>query len=208
MRFDREKWLSLPVPERIQYSWRCVLDRAARVSGALDAGGVPHAVCGGLAVMAWVDTRDPGRSRTTKDVDLLLRRADLARAAIVLEPHGFVQAEVNGITMFLDGADGLPSDAVHLVIAGERPSPHAPAAVPDLGDVVRDAMVPWPRTSIATLVEMKLLAMRPHDIAHLGDLLRVGLLERSLCGQIRPELHARFDRAMDEAERHYGGSSH
>jgi hypothetical protein len=55
---------------------------------------------------------------------------------------------------------------------------------------------------------MKLLAMRPHDIAHIGDLLRVGLIDRTWRDRIRAELRERFDRAYDEAERHYGDSAH
>jgi len=42
----------------------------------------------------------------------------------------------------------------------------------------------------------------------IGDLLRVGLIDRTWRDRVRPELRERFDRAYDEAERHYGGSAH
>jgi hypothetical protein len=208
MRFDQEVWQRLPVIERMGYTMTCILDRARRFAEALRAAEVPFAVCGGLSVMAWVESRDPGRARSTKDVDVLMRREDLPRASEALAPYGFVFAEVNGVPMFLDGHDGIPSQAVHVVVADEHPSRYERVRTPMLGPACDDGQVPWPRVPLATLLEMKLLAMRPHDIAHLGDLLRVGLIDRSWRDRVRPELRDRFDRAYDEAERHYGGSVH
>jgi hypothetical protein len=97
---------------------------------------------------------------------------------------------------------------VHVVLADERVSRFETIPTPALGDVQRDDSAPWPRVPLATLLEMKLLAMRPHDIAHIGDLLRVGLIDRTWRDRVRAELRERFDRAYDEAERHYGGSAH
>jgi hypothetical protein len=208
MRFDQAVWQGMSVPERIGYTMSCILDRARRFSLALREAGVPHAICGGLSVMAWVETRDPGRARSTKDVDVLMRRQDLARATAALGPHGFVFVEVNGVPMFLDGPDGKPSQVVHVVVADEPVSRHDHTATPDLGPGCDDGQVPWPRVELERLLEMKLLAMRPHDIAHVGDLLRVGLIDRTWRDRVRPELRERFDRAYDEAERHYGGSAH
>ena len=208
MRFDQEVWQRLPVIERMGYTMECLMDRARRFADALRAAEVPFAVCGGLSVMAWVETRDPGRARSTKDVDVLMRRGDLPRAASALEPHGFVFVEVNGVPMFLDGADGLPSQAVHVVVADEQPSRNELVRTPVLGTPCDDGQVPWPRVPLHALLEMKLLAMRPHDIAHIGDLLRVGLIDRAWRDRVRAELRERFDRAYDEAERHYGGSVH
>ena len=49
------------------------------ICGASKEKSVPFALVGGQAVVLWVATRDPAAVRTTKDVDLLLRRSDLAR---------------------------------------------------------------------------------------------------------------------------------
>lgn len=178
MRFDQAVWQRMSVPVRIGYT------------------------------MAWIETRDPRRARSMKDVDVLMRRQDLARATAALGPHGFVFVEVNGVPMFLDGPDGKPSQAVHVVVADEPVSRHDRTVNPDLGPGCDDGQVPWPRVELERLLEMKLLAMRPHDIAHIGDLLRVGLIDRTWRDRVRPELRERFDRAYDEAERHYGGSAH
>jgi hypothetical protein len=67
-----------------------VRDRMVRATAALEAGGVPYAVIGGNAVAAWVATIDPGAVRNTKDVDILLRRADLDAAKRALAAAGFI----------------------------------------------------------------------------------------------------------------------
>ena len=54
-----------------------VTDRLHRITRALTDAEVPYALAGGQAVALWVATKDPAAVRTTKDVDLLLRRRDL-----------------------------------------------------------------------------------------------------------------------------------
>lgn len=208
MRFDQAVWESMSVIERMGYTMSCILDRAQRFCAALDSAGVPYAVCGGMSVMAWISSRNPDFVRTTRDVDVLMRREDLPRASMALATAGFTLVDVRGVTMFLDGPDGTPKTAVHVVLADEPPSIHEAIPTPRLVEVHRDDAASWARVPLASLLEMKLLAMRPHDIAHLGDLLRVGLIDRSWRDRVRPELRERFDRAYDEAERHYGDSAH
>ncbi|MGO8744902.1 MAG: nucleotidyltransferase family protein [Thermoguttaceae bacterium] len=60
-----------------------VTDRLQRITAALEEAAVPYAMAGGQAVAFWVATKDPAAVRTTKDVDILVRRQDLpaARAA-------------------------------------------------------------------------------------------------------------------------------
>jgi len=55
----------------------------ARVVDALDSSGVEYALVGGLAVAVW------GAPRATKDIDLLIRRDDLAMAMAAVRPCGF-----------------------------------------------------------------------------------------------------------------------
>ncbi len=62
-----------------------VEQRLRRVTRALDDAGVPYAVVGGNAVAAWVARVDPASTRTTKDVDLLVRRADLLGVGLIDE---------------------------------------------------------------------------------------------------------------------------
>ena len=66
--------------------WRTAF---GNVSLALEAAGVPYAVVGGSAVAAWVASIVPAATRTTKDIDLLVRRADLDRITAELGRPGF-----------------------------------------------------------------------------------------------------------------------
>ena len=198
----------MPGIERAGYWMACVFDRARRFCAALDAAGVPYAICGGMSVMAWVSSRNPDFARTTKDVDVCMRRSDLARAAEAVREVGFVLVEVNGVPMFLDGPDGTPKTAVHVVVAGEPTSRFDREPVPDIGIPVRDEHSEWNRIGILELLTMKLLAMRPHDVAHVADMLRVGLIDESWRRLVPASLADRFDRALKEYRDHYADSEH
>src|SRR5688572_22082199 len=93
--------------ERIQQRLRL----AART---LEDAGIPYAVVGGNAVRVWVAQADEAAVRTTRDVDILLRRADLDRASKALEQAGFVYRHSAGTTMFLDNPTAKARDAVHV----------------------------------------------------------------------------------------------
>src|SRR2546425_335651 len=106
--------------ERMIRAVEKVRDRLRRAVGALEKAGVPYAVAGGHAVAAWVSRVDEAAVRNTQDVDLLLRRADLAAATAALAAAGFVYRHVKGIDMFLDGPTAKARDGVHIVFAGEN----------------------------------------------------------------------------------------
>ena len=97
-----------------------VRERLERACGALAAAGVPYAVIGGNAVAAWVATRDEGAVRNTQDVDILLHPEDADRATEALAAAGFQREKVMDVTIFLDGPDGKPSQAVHVIWAGQK----------------------------------------------------------------------------------------
>src|SRR5437588_837647 len=100
-----------------------VTDRLTRIAGALEAASVPYALVGGQAVALWVATKDPAAVRTTKDVDILLRRQDLPRARAAALAVGLEYCEVVGVGMFLENTDPNPRHAVHLIWAGEKVRP-------------------------------------------------------------------------------------
>src|SRR5262249_20767022 len=103
-----------------------VTDRLRRIARALEDGAVPYALVGGQAVALWVATRDPAAVRTTKDVDILLRREDLPRARAAALSVNLDYFEVVGVGMFLERDDPNPRKAVHLVWAGEKVRPEYP----------------------------------------------------------------------------------
>src|SRR3954453_11473632 len=102
-----------------------VSDRLRRITTALEETSVPYALVGGQAVALWVATRDPAAVRTTKDVDILLRREDLPRARAAALSIGMDYFEVMGVGMFLERGDSNPRHAVHLIWAGEKVRPES-----------------------------------------------------------------------------------
>ena len=59
-------------------------DEFRSVVRALDAAGVPYALCGGLAMAIWDEPR------ATVDIDLLVQPEDIDAAFRALEPIGYV----------------------------------------------------------------------------------------------------------------------
>src|SRR5919198_6184533 len=96
--------------ERIIRAVEKVRERLLRAARALESAGVPYAVAGGNAVAAWVSRVDEAAVRNTRDVDIVLRRADLLSARSVLEHAGFVYRHAAGVDMFLDGPDAKARD--------------------------------------------------------------------------------------------------
>ena len=170
-----------------------------KVAEALDGAGVLYAVIGGNAVAAWVGQADRGAVRATKDVDILLRRSDLAAATAALDRRGFDRIEVFGVTVFVERADPLPSQGVHVVFASELVRPGDPRPAPDLTDAVR-ADAGFRVLDLASLVRMKLEAFRRVDQVHVEDLLRLGLIDASVAGSLPPDLLDRLRHVRDTME--------
>jgi hypothetical protein len=181
--------------ERMIAAVEDVRERACRATAALAQAGVPHVVVGGHAVAAWVARVDKEAVRNTKDVDLLLRRQDLARAVEVLESVGFVHQYVNGVDLFLDGPDGSVRSAIHVVFAGEKVRADEPLPSPDVTDSEPGPEFPVP--TLAALVRMKLTAFRLKDRVHLLDMLEVGLIDETWLTQLPQELAARLKEVID-----------
>jgi hypothetical protein len=122
--------------DRMERAVERVRGRLLRSTAALEAAGVPYAVVGGNAVMAWVEQADEAAVRFTQDVDLVLRREDLDRAREALSKAGFVYRRAAGIEMFLDGPGAKARDAVHVIFAGEKVRPEYLTPVPDVAESV------------------------------------------------------------------------
>jgi hypothetical protein len=178
-----------------------VTARLQRICRALEQASVPFALVGGQAVALWVASRDPAAVRTTKDVDILLRREDLPRARAAALSAGMDYSEVLGVGMFLDREDPNPRHAVHLVWAGERVRPEYELPSPSVAE--REELSPGlPVVSLAGLVRMKLLANRDQDRVHLRDMIDVGLFGRELLDTLTPELAHRLEVLLGEMGRH------
>jgi hypothetical protein len=177
-----------------------VTDRLERIARALEEAGVTYALVGGQAVALWVATKDPAAVRTTKDVDLLLRRQDLPKARAAAATVAFDYFEVAGVGMFLEQTDPNPRKAVHLLWSGERVRPDYDVHSPTVEE--RVLLQPGKHVvSLPGLVRMKLLANRDQDRVHLRDMIDVGLIQRDLVQDLPPELGGRLDALLSEVGR-------
>ena len=181
-----------------------VRDRLLRAVKALEQANIPYAIVGGNAVAAWVSRVDEAAVRNTRDVDILLRRADLEAARQALESAGFFYRRAaslgrpGGLDLFLDGAGASPRDALHVVFASEKVRSDSPVPSPDVtesepGDQFR-------LITLEALVRMKLAASRDKDRTHLRDLIELGLLDRSMLDRLSAALRQRLQLLLETPE--------
>jgi hypothetical protein len=185
--------------ERMIAAVDAVRERTRRIAAALDQAGIPHAVIGGNAIAAWVARVDIEAVRNTKDVDLLVRRADFDRVIEAARSAGFVYHNVAGVDLFLDGPEGSVRSGIHVVFAGEKVRPEHLLAAPDVTE--SEAGPEFTIASLDALVRMKLTAFRLKDRLHLLDLLDVGLIDERWCDRLPSELAARLREVMETRER-------
>ena len=165
---------------------------------ALNQAGIPYAVVGGNAVASWVATVDEGAVRNTRDVDILVRRGDLAAVTSALESVGFVGGELLDVVMFRDGPEGKPSEAVHLLFSGEKMRPGQMLPAPEIETVADPAN--FRVIALESLLAMKLLANRDKDRTHLRDLIALGLVDASWLDKLPLELAERLKQILDTPE--------
>jgi hypothetical protein len=184
------------IVDRMEHAVAKVRERLLRATAALNGASVPYAVVGGNAVASWVATIDQGAVRTTRDIDILVRRSDLPTITAALEQAGFVRDELLDVVMFRDGADGKPSEAVHLLFAGERLRPDHLLPAPDI-ETVNDLAADFPVIALESLILMKLMSNRRKDQVHVQDMIGVGLVDSSWLLKLPPELADRLKHIMD-----------
>ena len=154
----------------------------------LEQAQVPYALVGGVAVI------HHGYVRATRDLDLLLERADLPRVLQHLAENGFERRAENRLQHVASRVD------VDLLFAGDpRPRPGAPP-YPRPRDLARS-----PRENdvvdLPGLVDLKLVAGRHQDLADVVALLKpldeTGYLE--LEAALPPELRGQLYRLRRDA---------
>lgn len=175
-----------------------VRDRVLRAARALEAADIPYAVAGGNAVADWVSRVDEAAVRNTRDVDVMLRRGDLARAIPAMAQAGFVYRHAASIDMFLDGPTAKARDAVRIIFAGERVREADVLPVPDVDESASSDQ--FRVVSLEALVKMKLTSFRRKDQVHLLDMLDVGLIDRTWLNRLPQELAVRLQELLDQPD--------
>jgi len=181
--------------DRMERAVAKVRERLLRATAALNQAAIPYAVVGGNAVASWVATVDEGAVRNTREVNLLVRRGDLPTITSALEQAGFVGEEVLGVVMFRDGPEGKPSEAVHLLFAGEKTRPDHSLPIQEIQTV--EGPTDFRVVALEPLVLMKLMSNRDKDRTHLRDLIGVGLIDPTWLMKLPPELADRLKQILD-----------
>lgn len=187
---------------RMEAGIKKVRQRLLRAAAALRAAELPYAVVGGNAVAAWVSRVDEAAARNTRDVDLLVRRADFLRIRAALKGAGFHYRQLSALgragqmDVFLEEGSNKVRDALHIIWAAEKVAPDSPDAAPDPAGAEESggfALIP-----LESLVRMKLSAFRDKDRMHLRDLLEVGLIDQSWPAKLPPRLAERLQVILDD----------
>lgn len=181
--------------ERAALAVEKVRDRLRRTSLALGQAGVAYAIIGGNAVAEWVGRVEEAAVRTTRNVDILIRRTDLDAAKSAMEGAGFVYRNVLGLDVVIDGPNGRAMDAVHVLFAGEKIRQDHLTVASDVTDSVPAAQ--FQVIALGALVQMKLNSNRDKDRTHLRDMIGVGIIDRSWLPNLPPPLATRLQKLLD-----------
>jgi hypothetical protein len=173
-----------------------VKERLRRATRALDAAGIRYAVVGGNAVAEWVARVDEEAVRSTRDVDILIRRPDFAGAKACLEAVGFIYYELLNIDTFIDGPQGKPSGGIHLLYAGEKVRRDDDYKLPEIEESER--AVEFQVVNLEALLLMKLTSHRLKDRVHILDMIGVGLIDSTWPARFPAPLGARLQQLLDD----------
>lgn len=182
--------------DRMERAVERVNERLRKTVRILEDAKIPYAIVGGHAVRAWVAQVDEGAVRTTKDVDVLLRRENLPDMIQAMTQNGFCHRETMGVDIFTERPDESAREAVHVVIAKEMVKPGEFDPNPDLEPQTRANE--FNTVLFETLVRMKLNSFRRKDQVHLGDMIDVGLIDRSWLDRFPNVLSDRLKIILDD----------
>jgi len=173
-------------------------ERLRKTVRILEDAKIPYAVVGGHAVRAWVAQVDEAAVRTTKDVDILIRPADLPAVIEAMTSHGFYYRQTAGVDMFVEEPDASARDAVHLVLSGEmiRADDHDPNPDVEPCETAND----FRTVTLETLVRMKLNSNRDKDRVHIRDMISIGLIDASWPQRFPQGLQQRLQELLDDPD--------
>jgi hypothetical protein len=165
-----------------------------RIAGPLASAKIPYEVIGGMAVMVQVDRVERSAVRNTKDIDIMIHRADLERVKEVGQQHGFTFRHVAGVDMLLPPGETKALNAIHLIFSGERTKINQAVPNPPLRpEYLSVHGIPVAVISVMDLVSMKLTNNRDIDRVHIRDLDSVGLITPAIKEALPVILQARLE---------------
>ena len=185
---EAEFWSGVAYAQRFFMGTADVQHAMKKLTGVLDAAGIPYAIAGAMALNQY------GYRRVTVDVDVLLTREGLARLKHEVLGRGYVE-KFPGSKGLRDTEHGV---AIDVLLAGEFPGDGKPKPVrfPDPATAaVRGEHGAF--LALETLIELKLASglSAPHrlkDLADILELIRAADLPESLAAQLDPSVRAKY----------------
>ncbi len=182
--------------KRMERAVEKVNERLRTTVRILEDAKVPYAVIGGHAVRAWVAQVDEAALRTTRDVDILVRPADLAALITAMTAAGFYHRNTSGLDMFVEHPDASARDAVHVLLVGNIERGGEPN--PDIVPAARAN--DFQTIALETLVRMKLNAFRRKDQVHLLDMISLGMVDESWLDRFPEQLRVRLEELLNDPD--------
>jgi hypothetical protein len=172
-----------------------------RVLALFSEAGVEFELIGGLAVNAHLmAAAKRSRSFLTRDIDVLVRRADLDQIVRAANSFGYEPKRMLGGYALIGPGQEL-ADAVHMLFVGEKPRSSYPVPNPDLNPESKTLFgFTIPVASIADLLILKLNSLRPKDVVHLEVLSDVGFISQQVEESLPDVLRARLLLARQQFE--------
>jgi hypothetical protein len=181
---------------RMERAVEKVNERLRKTVRILEDAKVPYAVIGGHAVRAWVAQVDEAALRTTQDVDILVRPADLPALIDAMTAAGFHHRNTSGLDMFVEHPDASARDAVHVILVGNIERGGEPN--PDIEPAARAN--DFQTVALETLVRMKLNAFRRKDQVHLLDMISLGMIDHEWLDKYPEHLRQRLEQLLNDPE--------
>jgi hypothetical protein len=174
-----------------------LFDLAHLVDKVFSEAGIDYRVIGGLATFLYVEEALPDAGRTTKDVDIVVRRLDLERIEAAMAPYGWKYRHTAGVDMLVQADRPSARRAVHMLFTGERVKEDSPEPTPELGksrtlNGVR--LIP-----LEQLLVMKLTSFRLKDQTHIKDLQEAGLITPEIERTVPTALQDRLQQVLRTA---------
>ena len=167
------------------------------ITKALEGAGVAFEVIGGVAVNAHIFPLSRSRSFVTRDIDILLHREDLERAARAAEPLGYQGKKMMGGYTLIKSGQEL-GEAIHLIFVGEKSKSTQPVPHPALDPEMRTLFgVAIPVAPLQDLLHMKLNSFRRKDITRIEIMDETGLITAELEQTLSPLLRERLKQARE-----------
>lgn len=169
-----------------------LLSLAEVVERIFASAGVEYRIAGGLATNLYVEDVEPDAGRLTKDIDIVVRREDLAKIEAAAKALGYRLVHVAGVDMLMKDGETSARRAIHLDFAGEKVRREYVEPAPQIGRARR--LRGLRLISLPELIRMKLTSFRAKDEAHIVDLDEAGLITPEIEAQLAPELLERLAR--------------